>query len=47
MIKEIIKELDILIYKNKFKLGELEKSFLWNPAQIIIRDIKSNYTMMI
>ena len=26
MIKEIIKELDILIYKNKFKLGELEKN---------------------
>ena len=40
MIKEKIKELYILIYKNKFKLGELEKSFLWNPAQIIIRDIK-------
>jgi len=27
MIKEIIKELDILIYKNKFQLGELENFF--------------------
>ena len=40
IVKDVIKELDILIYEGKYKYNQLEKSFVLNPAELIIRDIR-------